>query len=110
MWGYTSNRTFHESFLCSSTAFAGKDVNEGDKIFLPPSAFEKLAKMNIEYPMLFEVTNPASGRVTHCGILEFSAEEGYCYMPYWMMQNLVVSILFLFFLFLFNHEVTSFLD
>ncbi|OEH80183.1 ubiquitin fusion degradation protein ufd1cy [Cyclospora cayetanensis] len=27
-------------------------------------------------------------RLTHCGVLEFVSEEGTCYMPYWMMQNL----------------------
>ena len=28
---------------------------------------------------------------THCGVLEFVAEEGRCYMPFWMMQNLVIE-------------------
>jgi len=82
---------FESQYNVSSTAMAGKDVDDGDKIFLPPSALDKLARMNVEYPMLFEVQNCHADKKTHCGVLEFSAEEGWCYMPYWMMQNLLVE-------------------
>lgn len=47
--------------------------------------------------MLFQISNSAptrSGgavRLTHCGVMEFSAQEGYCYLPYWMMQNLLLK-------------------
>ena len=58
---------------------------------LPPSLPPSLpvrplaaASLHIDYPMLFEVHNPASGKTTHCGVLEFVAEEGYVYMPYWV--------------------------
>lgn len=40
--------------------------------------------MNVEYPMLFNVANRGNGRSTHCGVLEFIAEEGVIYMPYWV--------------------------
>jgi ubiquitin fusion degradation protein 1 len=29
--------------------------------------------------------------MTHCGVLEFTAEEGTCYIPFWMMQNLLIE-------------------
>eukprot|EP00814_Leptocylindrus_danicus_P016694 CAMPEP_0116028188 /NCGR_PEP_ID=MMETSP0321-20121206/15229_1 /TAXON_ID=163516 /ORGANISM="Leptocylindrus danicus var. danicus, Strain B650" /LENGTH=357 /DNA_ID=CAMNT_0003501993 /DNA_START=181 /DNA_END=1254 /DNA_ORIENTATION=- len=29
--------------------------------------------------------------MTHCGVLEFTAEEGSCYIPFWMMQNLLLE-------------------
>ncbi len=32
--------------------------------------------------------NPATNRSTHCGVQEFTADEGCCNMPYWMMQQL----------------------
>jgi ubiquitin fusion degradation protein 1 len=67
------------------------NMDEGDKILLPPSALEMLARMNVEYPMLFELRNDAIEKKTHCGVMEFSAEEGRCYMPFWMMQNMLVS-------------------
>ncbi|CAI5935839.1 unnamed protein product [Closterium sp. NIES-64] len=31
-----------------------------------------------------EVHNAAANRTSHCGVLEFIAEEGYVYMPYWV--------------------------
>lgn len=34
--------------------------------------------------MLFELRNRAAERVSHCGVLEFIAEEGMIYMPYWV--------------------------
>jgi hypothetical protein len=43
------------------------------------------ASLHIEYPMLFEVQNVAAERTSHCGVLEFIAEEGMIYMPYWVM-------------------------
>lgn len=40
--------------------------------------------------MLFRLTN-SDNRTTHCGVLEFTAEEGTCYIPFWMMQNLLIE-------------------
>eukprot|EP00955_Chlamydomonas_euryale_P119130 366574-Chlamydomonas_euryale.AAC.4 len=34
--------------------------------------------------MLFKVESTSSGRSTHCGVLEFVAEEGVVYMPHWV--------------------------
>ena len=42
--------------------------------------------------MLFNITSASSGRTTHCGVLEFVAEEGVVYMPHWMMQNLLLQV------------------
>jgi ubiquitin fusion degradation protein 1 len=81
---------FEARYTCTSTAMAGRELEEGDKIILPPSALDKLARMNVEYPMLFEISFDVTGRKSHCGVLEFSAEEGFCYMPYWMLENLGV--------------------
>jgi len=37
------------------------------------------------------LTNTRQKRFTHCGVLEFVADEGKCYIPNWMMQNLYLS-------------------
>ena len=37
--------------------------------------------------MLFSLENRAKGNKTHCGVLEFIAEEGMVYMPYWVCQS-----------------------
>lgn len=83
---------FEVTYSCYSMAFAGRaNLEEGDKILLPPSALDTLARMNVQYPMLFELSNLRHGKRTHCGVLEFSAEEGRCYIPFWMMQNLLLE-------------------
>lgn len=48
--------------------------------------------MNIQWPMLFELSNVKSAKNrTHGGVMEFIAEEGTAYIPYWMMQNLCLA-------------------
>ena len=37
--------------------------------------------------MLFKLTNKRSNRSTHAGVLEFVAEEGKVYFPYWVMAG-----------------------
>lgn len=64
------------------------DANYGGKIFLPPSALNKLTMLHIRYPMLFELCNEDQGLKTHSGVLEFVAEEGRVYIPQWMMSTL----------------------
>ncbi|MED6179705.1 hypothetical protein PIB30_003028 [Stylosanthes scabra] len=61
------------------------------KVIMPPSALNRLASLHMDYPMLFELSNGASNRISHCGVLEFTADEGTIYMPYWMMQNLLLQ-------------------
>lgn len=66
-------------------------MEEGDKILLPPSAFQELGRCLITYPMMFEVKNPVNQAVTHCGVMEFTAPEGMAYFPYWMMAGLCLQ-------------------
>lgn len=68
-----------------------QEIEKGGKIVMPPSALEELASYDIVYPMMFKLENSESGRVTHCGVLEFIADEGTVYIPNWMMANLSIS-------------------
>jgi ubiquitin fusion degradation protein 1 len=68
-----------------------ESANHGGKIFLPASALDKLSQLHVTYPMLFELINGAKGKSTHAGVLEFTAEEGRCYLPYWLMQTLLLE-------------------
>jgi len=69
------------------------EMNNSGKLLLPQSALDWLTRLHITYPLLFKVTNPdaARQRTTHCGVYEFHQEEGRCYMPHWMMQNLLLN-------------------
>ena len=50
-----------------------------NKISLIPAA-----RLQLEYPMLFRLENRSSGQATHTGVLEFIADEGMAYVPYWV--------------------------
>ncbi|KAJ7386957.1 Ubiquitin recognition factor in ER-associated degradation protein 1 [Desmophyllum pertusum] len=88
-------RAFNTQFRCYSVVmFPGnerEDVERGGKIIMPPSALDQLTRLHIVYPMLFKLSNARSGRNTHCGVLEFVADEGKIYLPYWMMRNLLLE-------------------
>lgn len=56
-------------------------------VIMPPSALEALTRLNITYPMLFKLTNGKMSRTTHCGVLEFVADENKVYLPYWVIDD-----------------------
>ncbi|QDS70424.1 hypothetical protein FKW77_009607 [Venturia effusa] len=93
--GGAAPRRFEEFFRCYPVAMLPgpdrEELNHGGKIFLPPSALDKISRLHISYPMLFELINGAGGKQTHAGVLEFIAEEGKVYLPYWLMQTLSVE-------------------
>lgn len=60
----------------------GNRTSPSQKLSLSLSPF--LGRLNITYPMLFKLTNKNSDRMTHCGVLEFVADEGICYLPHWV--------------------------
>ncbi|CAI2350733.1 unnamed protein product [Caenorhabditis sp. 36 PRJEB53466] len=75
-------------FLPNATQSRTTEINYGGKILLPGSALDLLLRLNIQYPMLFKLTNMATEGVTHCGVLEFSAPEGQAILPQWIMEQL----------------------
>lgn len=93
-----SLQPFDATYKCFPIAFKNKELEGGDKILLPPTALEHLARLQVQYPMQFEISNPnvpdpedpRKCKSTHCGVLEFSAEEGRAYVPNWIMQNLLL--------------------
>ena len=88
--GGMSARRFDEYYRCYPLAMMPgpdrEELNYGGKVFLPASALEKLTRLHITYPMLFELINGKKDRVTHAGVLEFTAEEGKIYLPFWVRK------------------------
>ncbi|XP_055326957.1 ubiquitin fusion degradation protein 1 homolog [Sitodiplosis mosellana] len=88
-------RPFNNSYRCYSVSMLPgnerQDVEKGGKIIMPPSALDQLTRLNVVYPMLFKLTNSKKSRITHAGVLEFVADEGKIYIPYWMMHNLLLE-------------------
>ncbi|KAF7185377.1 Ubiquitin fusion degradation protein 1 [Pseudocercospora fuligena] len=83
-------RRFDEYYRCYPIAMMpGPErpaANHGGKMFLPASALDKLTQLHITYPMLFEIGT--KDKNTHAGVLEFTAEEGRVYLPFWIMTVL----------------------
>ncbi|PKX89738.1 polyubiquitin-binding protein UFD1 [Aspergillus novofumigatus IBT 16806] len=90
-----ATRRFDEYYRCYPVAMLPgperENVNHGGKVIMPPSALDKLTRLHITYPMLFELHNGAKERMTHAGVLEFIAEEGKIYLPFWLMQTLLLE-------------------
>uniref|UniRef100_A0A8C2MV04 Ubiquitin recognition factor in ER-associated degradation protein 1 n=1 Tax=Cricetulus griseus TaxID=10029 RepID=A0A8C2MV04_CRIGR len=86
---------FSTQYRCfSASMLAGpndrSDVEKGGKIIMPPSVLDQLSRLSITCPM-FKLTNKNSDRMTYCGVLEFVADEGICYLLHWLMQNLLIN-------------------
>ena len=101
---------FWKKFLCISPKTYGKsEIENGGRIVLPASSLEvlysdqfglhnSLNRSDGGSPMIFEISS--SSKRSFCGVVEFSAEEGTCCVPNWMMRNLVKNFFFLFFIFI----------
>ena len=63
---------------------ARPELNFGSKIILPPSALDKVSRLHVQWPLLMEMINGDKDKHTHCGVLEFIAEEGRAYIPQWV--------------------------
>lgn len=91
---YMQDASFNATYRCYSVSMLPderQNLEKGGKIIMPPSALYTLTRLNTTYPMLFKLTNTEKNRHTHCGVLEFVAEEGKVYLPYWMMRNLLLD-------------------
>ena len=65
------------------------ELNASGKILLPNSTLLTLSQMNITFPITFQIQKYRDGSVTtHCGVLEFTANEGQCIIPEWLMKRL----------------------
>ncbi|OEL19179.1 Ubiquitin fusion degradation protein 1-like protein, partial [Dichanthelium oligosanthes] len=87
------SRTFVQYYHCLSTSFLNREnVDEdGNRVIMPASALDRLSRLNIDFPMMFQIQKPSTERVTHCSVLEFVAEEGFIHMPSWVMAHLGVE-------------------
>ena len=58
-------------------------------VIMPPSSLARLTSLDLQSPWQFHLRNPSNPAAeTHAGVLEFIAEEGVAYLPYWMMKTL----------------------
>ena len=69
----------------------------GDKIILHNSVLDdimrKFGRLKTPHPLIFTVSvnDSKNKRISHCGVLEFSAPERKAYFPRWMIENLFLE-------------------
>ncbi|KAJ5069981.1 ubiquitin recognition factor in er-associated degradation protein [Anaeramoeba ignava] len=80
------------AYPASTLKKSNRDFVNGGKIVLSPHILLELTDAGIELPYEFALTNPTTGKKTHCGVLEFIADEGKCYIPDWMMDTIGLSM------------------
>lgn len=76
--GRGNDNIFQESYIAYPFAFGRTDLENGNKIILPPSSLDTLTRLSISYPMMFKVVEPQRNMYTCVGVQEFIAEEGTC--------------------------------
>ncbi|KAL8096692.1 uncharacterized protein LOC141692183 [Apium graveolens] len=81
------------SYHCYPFSHINKShCEDGNKIIMPASALDRLMSVeSVKYPMTFKIMNTFLDKSSHCGVLEFSADEGYVYLPNWMMDSLLLE-------------------
>lgn len=80
----------------ASTGHEGLHDRRGDKLLLPPSALEAIAKLTEEKygtsrlpnPLCLRLGNYSTGRSRPAGVLQFTAPEGHVVCPCWMLSEL----------------------
>jgi ubiquitin fusion degradation protein 1 len=85
---------FIEVYKAFPSSFLDRDdIEHSNSIILPPSALQKLTGLQKGFggrsnPVLFRILNIDLNISTHCGVLDFTAEEGTCYVPTNMFNRL----------------------
>ena len=84
---------FIEVYKAFPASIMGRDdIELSNSIILPQSALGKLSIMrnfgDSKNPILFRILNIELNIFTHCGVVEFTAEEGTCYIPSNMFERL----------------------
>ncbi|KAL1558757.1 ubiquitin fusion degradation protein 1 [Salvia divinorum] len=80
---------FQQVLTCLAfDTYRNPDLETGNKVVLPPTCLSRLTDIGTRFPWFFKIESFNSDKTSHCGVLEFCADEGFVYVPRWMMDNL----------------------
>ena len=86
---------FNEKFFAWSMAMSGKpnasEYEKGDKIILPQQVILNIKPSEDGSPLYFRLTNEEQRLAMHVGVLEFTALDGNCHLPFWIMSQLLLG-------------------
>ena len=90
------NNIFIELYKAFPATVLGRmDLENSNSICLPPSALIKLTNMgkafNQSNPIIFRIMNIELNIFTHWGVIDFTAEEGTCYLPFNIFDKLCLN-------------------
>lgn len=90
------NNIFIEVYRAFPANIMGRDeIDPTNSVILPPSALKRLSLMknfgDTKNPILFRILNIQLSIYTHCGVFDFTAEEGTCYLPANMFDRLCLE-------------------
>ena len=90
------NNIFIEVYRAFPANIMGRDeIDPTNSVILPPSALKRLSLMknfgDTKNPILFRILNIQLSIYTHCGVFDFTAEEGTCYLPVNMFDRLCLE-------------------
>ncbi len=89
--------TFARRYECHSMIYYSDNDNTKfmetkDKILMPLSALDTLSRLNLEYPLTFEIFRFGfEENKTYCGVLEFVDNTNYIYLPQKIMDKLYIG-------------------
>lgn len=79
------------SLNCSSSEQLIKKLKHSNKILLPESVLHSISKLDVEYPLFFQVKNTKNDFSQVCGVEEFTSPPGVCHLPYRIMDGLGIT-------------------
>ncbi|KAK8628182.1 hypothetical protein V6N13_063893 [Hibiscus sabdariffa] len=91
---YNNSRLFEGDYRCLPlSACKKKHLDVGNKIIMPANALQPILENQIPMPLQFQIRNLSTGKVSHCGVFEFSGhEDDAVFMPDWMMENMQIQV------------------
>ncbi|KAK8715132.1 hypothetical protein V6N13_042472 [Hibiscus sabdariffa] len=70
---YNNSRLFEGDYRCLPLSACNKThLDVGNKIIMPASALQPILENQIPMPLQFQIRNLSTGKVSHCGVFEFS--------------------------------------
>ena len=58
---------------------------------MPSSSLTYLTQLHITCPLIFKLKNVSIKKLIHCGVYKFVCNEDECFIPDWMMENLIIK-------------------
>lgn len=78
---------FEHIFRCALPRDEG-----GNRIVMPLSSLHLVETRPVKFPLFFKIEGFNSDKVSYCGVLDFTAEEGFVHLPSCMMRNLGLEV------------------